>query len=131
MIAHAQKPGVSSMFRRKVAYLAILRGMIFPKYFLTPPKNHEIGKKSKNGVHFILSVFKVGQGKIFLFFGFGASFILFWGGSKCANFFFQKVFSKRVKKVMKTAKNDSTFTLTTLKTDKIKCTPFLDFLPIS
>ena len=70
MIAHAQKPGVSSMFRRKVAYLAILRGMIFPKYFLTPPKNHEIGKKSKNGVHFILSVFKVGQGKFFLFFAY-------------------------------------------------------------
>ena len=36
MIAHAQKHGVSSMFQKqsyKVTYLAILRGMIFPKYF--------------------------------------------------------------------------------------------------
>ena len=105
MIAHAQKPGVSSMFRRKVAYLAILRGMIFPKYFLTPPKNHEIGKKSKNGVHFILSVFKVVRVKVLFFLVFFAYFILFWGGSKCSHFFFQKVFSKRVKKAMKTAKN--------------------------
>ena len=44
MIPHAQKPGVchqyhvSSLSRRKVTDLAILRGMIFPKYFLTPPK---------------------------------------------------------------------------------------------
>ena len=104
MIAHAQKPGVSSMFRRKVAYLAILRGMIFPKYFLTPPKNHEIGKKSKNGVHFILSVFKVGQGKKNYFLDL-APLSYFFGGVKMCSFFFQKVFSKRVKKVMKTAKN--------------------------
>ena len=77
MIAHAQKPGVSSMFRRKVAYLAILRGMIFPKYFLTPPKNHEIGKKSKNGVHFILTVLKVDWSKNHLFLSFLAVFMTF------------------------------------------------------
>ena len=49
MIAHAQKHGVSSMFQKqsyKVTYLAILRGMIFPTYFLTPPpKNDENGQK--------------------------------------------------------------------------------------
>ena len=111
MIPHAQKPGVchqihvSSLSRRKVTDLAILRGMIFPKYFLTPPKNHEIGKKSKNGVHFISSVFKVVRVKVLSFLLFFAYFILFWGGSKCAHLFFQKVFSKRVKKGMKTAKN--------------------------
>ena len=32
---------------------------------------------------------------------------------------------------LKNNKTDSTFTLTTLKTDEIKCTPFFDFLPIS
>ena len=111
MIPHAQKPGVchqnhvSSLSRRKVTDLAILKGMIFPNYFLTPPKNHEIGKKSKNGVHFILSVFKVVRVKVLSFLLFFAYFILFLGGSKCAHFFFQNVFSKRVKKGMKTAKN--------------------------
>ena len=105
----------------------------FRNIFWPPQKNHEIGKKSKNRVHFILSVFKVGQGKKILFFGFGASFILFWGGSKCAHFF-QKVFSKRVKKIMKTAKNDkNNFFLPwpTFKTVKIKCFLFLHFLPFS
>ena len=49
-------------------YLAILRGMIFPTFFFdTPPKNDENVKKSKNREHFIISVFKVGQGKNFLF----------------------------------------------------------------
>ena len=98
MIAHAQKPGVSSMFRRKVAYLAILRGMIFPKYFLTPPKNHEIGKKSKNGVHFILSVFKVVRVKVLSDLLFFAYFILFWGGQNVLIFFFKKFFQNASKK---------------------------------
>ena len=38
---------------------------------------------------------------------------------------------KSMKQAKNTKKKTSTFTLTTLKTDKIKCTPFLDFLPIS
>ena len=111
MLSHSPKHvpwhqnDVSSLTRRKVTDLVILRGMIFPKYFLTPPKNHEIGKNSKNGVHFILSVFKVVRVKVLSFLLFFSYFILFWGGSKCSHFFFQKVFSKRVKKVMKTAKN--------------------------
>ena len=73
MIPHAQKPGVchqnhvSSLSRTKVTDLAVVRGMIFPKYFLTPPKNHEIGKKSKNGVHFIITVLKVVRVKVLLF----------------------------------------------------------------
>ena len=42
--------------------------MIFPTHFLTPPpKNDENVKKSKNEEHFIISVFKVGQGKKILF----------------------------------------------------------------
>ena len=140
MIPHAQKPGVchqnhvSSLSRRKVTDLAILKGMIFPKYFLTPPKNHEIGKNSKNGVHFILSVFKVVRVKVLFFLVFFAYFILFWGGSKCSHFFFQKVFSKRVKKGMKTAKTAKKnffFTKPTFKTVKIKCFRFFHFLPIS
>ena len=104
MIPHAQKPGVchqnhvSSLSRRKVTDLAILKGMIFPKYFLTPPKNHEIGKNSKNGVHFILSVFKVVRVKVLSFLLFFAYFILFWGGSKCAHFFFTKFFENASKK---------------------------------
>ena len=73
-----------------------------------PKKTHqnfnEIGKKSKNGVHFISSVFKVVRVKVLSVLLFFAYFILFWGGSKCSHFFFQKVFSKRVKKGMKTAK---------------------------
>ena len=97
MIAHAQKPGVSSMFRRKVAYLAILRGMIFPKYFLTPPKNHEIGKKSKNGVHFILSVFKVGQGKKKYFLDLAPLSYFFWG-VKTFSFFLKKKFFENASK---------------------------------
>ena len=45
------KAWVSIMFQKqsyKVTYLAILRGMIFPTHFLTPPKNDENGQKSKN-----------------------------------------------------------------------------------
>ena len=41
------------------------------------------------------------------------------------------VFMPFLTRFEKNNKSDSTFTLTTLKTDKIKCTPFLDFLPIS
>ena len=140
MIPHAQKPGVchqnhvSSLSRRKVTDFAILKGMIFPTYFLTPPKNHEIGKKSKNGVHFISSVFKVVRVKVLSVLLFFAYFILFWGGGQNVLIFFHNVFSKRVKKVMKQAKtnkNNSTFTLTTFKTVIIKCTPFFQFFTFS
>jgi len=48
-------------------------------------------------VHFILSVFKVGQGKKILFFGFGASFILFWGGQNVLIFFSESFFKTRQK----------------------------------
>ena len=104
MLSHSPKHvpwhqnDVSSLTRRKVTDLVILRSMIFPKYFLTPPKNHEIGKNSKNGVHFILSVFKVVRVKVLSFLLFFAYFILFWGGSKCAHFFFTKFFENASKK---------------------------------
>ena len=105
MIPHAQKPGVchqnhvSSLSRRKVTDLAILKGMIFPKYFLTPPqkKNHEIGKKSKNGVHFISSVFKVVRVEVLSFLLFFAYFILFWGGQNVLIFFSQSFLKTRQK----------------------------------
>ena len=104
------------------------------KHILTKHFDHENVKKFKNREHFIISVLKVGQGKKFLFLGFLYVFMLFWGGSKCSHFFFQKVFSKRVKKVMKTAKNPKKnffFTKSTFKTVKIKCFRFFHFLPIS
>ena len=80
--ANAQKHGVSSMFQKqsyKVTYLAILRGMIFLTYFLTPPKNHENVEKSKNEEHFVISVLKVGQGKKNYFCDF-CTFSCFVGG---------------------------------------------------
>ena len=100
MLSHSPKHvpwhqnDVSSLTRRKVTDLVILRSMIFPKYFLTPPKNHEIGKNSKNGVHFILSVFKVVRVKVLSFLLFFAYFILFWGGVKMCSFIFSKSFFK-------------------------------------
>ena len=103
MIPHAQKPGVchqnhvSSLSRTKVTDLGVLRGMIFPKYFLTPPKNHEICKKSKNGVHFILSVFKVVRVKVLSFLLVSAYFILFWGGQNVLIFFSESFFKTRQK----------------------------------
>ena len=106
----------------------------FRNIFWPPQKNHEIGKKQKNGVHFILSVFKVVRVKVLSFLLFFAYFILFWGGVKMCSFFFKKVFSKRVKKGMKTAKNSKKknfFTKPTFKTVKIKCFRFFHFLPIS
>ena len=60
----------------------------------TPQNFNEIGKKSKNGVHFISSVFKVVRVKVLSFSLFFAYFILFLGGSKCANFFFSQSFLK-------------------------------------
>ena len=43
----------------------------------TPQNFNEIGKKSKNGVHFIITVLKVGQGKKKLFLSFLAVFMIF------------------------------------------------------
>ena len=109
MLSHSPKHvpwhqnDVSSLTRRKVTDLVILRGMIFPKYFLTPPKNHEIGKNSKNGVHFILSVFKVVRVKVLSFLLFFAYFILFWGGQNVL-IFFRKFFQNTSKKSWKRPK---------------------------
>ena len=52
------------------------------KHILTKLKNNENVKKSKNREHFIISVLKVGRGKIFLFLWFLYVFMLFWGGVK-------------------------------------------------
>ena len=63
------------------------------------PKNfNEIGKISKNGVHFIITVLKVVRVKVLFFLVFFAYFILFWGGSKCSHFFFKKFFQNASKK---------------------------------
>ena len=105
----------------------------FRNIFWPPQKNHEIGKKSKNGVHFISSVFKVVRVKVLSFLLFFAYFILFWGGSKCANFFFKKFFQNASKKSWKRQKipKNFFFTKSTFKTVKIKCFRFLHFLPFS
>ena len=101
----------------------------FRNIFWPPQKNHEIGKKSKNGVHFISSVFKVVRVKVLSVLLFFAYFILFWGGSKCAHFFFQNVFSKRVKKGMKTAKTTKkNFFLLNMLTDWHTDTMFSDII---
>ena len=53
MLSHSPKHvpwhqnDVSSLTRRKVTDLVILRGMIFPKYFLTPPKKPWNRQKTK------------------------------------------------------------------------------------
>ena len=57
------------------------------KHILTELKKVENVKKSKNREHFIISVFKVGQGKKILFVIF-VRFHAFLGGSK----YFQKKF---------------------------------------
>ena len=66
-----------------------------------PKKTHqnfnEIGKISKNGVHFIITVLKVVRVKVLSFLLFFAYFILFWGGSKCAHFFSQSFLKTRQK----------------------------------
>ena len=111
MLSHSPKHvpwhqnDVSSLTRRKVTDLVILRSMIFPKYFLTPPKNHEIGKKSKNGVHFISSVFKVVRVKVLSVLLFFAYFILFWGGGQNVLIFFSQRFFKTRQKSHEIGKN--------------------------
>ena len=97
------------------------------KYF------HENGKKCKNRKHFILTVLKVDLVKKKFFWDFLPFSWLFWRVLK-------KLFEKKNENILtppkkyeigKKYQKNSTFTLTTLKTDKIKCTPFFGFLPIS
>ena len=106
----------------------------FRHIFWPPPqKNHEIGKKSKNGVHFILSVFKVVRVKVLFFLVFFAYFILFWGGQNVLIFFSKSVFKTRQKSHENGKKSPKKFffTKSTFKTVKIKCFRFLHFLPFS
>ena len=109
------------------------KAWFFRNIFWPPQKNHEIGKKSKNGVHFISSVFKVVRVKVLSVLLFFAYFILFWGGQNVLIFFSQSFLKTRQKshEIGKNYQNNSTFTLTTFKTVIIKCTPFFDFLLIS
>ena len=109
------------------------KAWFFRNIFLPPQKNHEIGKKSKNWVHFILSVFKVVRVKVLSFLLFFAYFILFWGVSKCAHFFSKSFFKTRQKRHENGQKFQKKifFTKPTFKTVKIKCFRFFHFLPIS
>ena len=68
------------------------------KHILTKLKNVENVKKSKNREHFIISVFKVGQGKKKLFLRFLAVITLFWGGQNVYVEFFHTHFLTPPKK---------------------------------
>ena len=98
------------------------------KYF------HEIGKKWKKRKHFILTVLKVGQCKKNYFCHFWPFSWLFWRVLKKLSEKKNEHILTPPLKSMKEApnpKNKKNLPWPTLKTDKIKCTPFLDFLPIS
>ena len=85
-------------------------------------------------MHFIITVLKVVRVKVLLFLLVFAYFMTFLTRFEKKLWKKMSTFWPPPQKSMKYAKNnknDSTFTLTTLKTDEIKCTPFFDFLPIS
>ncbi len=94
MIPHAQKPGVchqnhvSSLSRRKVTDLAILKGMIFPKYFLTPPKKSWNRQKIKKRSALYFISFQSCLSKSAVRFVIFCLFHTFLGGVKMCSFFF-------------------------------------------
>ena len=111
MISHSKKHGaqhqndVSMQPAEAIVRSCHWEAWFFRNIFWPPQKNHEIGKKSKNGVHFISSVFKVVRVKVLSFLLFFAYFILFWGGGQNVLIFFSQRFFKTRQKSHEIGKN--------------------------